>query len=204
MLVTKGEQTRRRIIARAAPVFNIHGYAGTSMGQLTEAVGLEKGGIYNHFSSKEALALQAFDYAVGLMAARIAEALRDRHRAIDRLLAIVAVHECYFDDPTLPGGCPILNTAIEADDAYPPLRERAKAAMTDWHKLIGSTVKAGMQRGELRRDTDPRVVASVLTATMEGAMMLSKLYDDPIYMSRAVDHLRTYIRSLASDPAAAI
>ena len=200
--MTKGEQTRQRIIARAAPVFNVHGYAGTSMGQLTEATGLEKGGIYNHFPSKEALALHAFDYAVGLTAARFAEALEGKQGAVERLLAIVSVHEYYVDNPTLPGGCPILNTAIEADDAYPPLRERAKTAMTDWHKLIGSTVKAGVQRGELRTEADPRVVASVLTATLEGALMLSKLYDDSIYMRRAVDHLRSYIRSLAGDPAA--
>ncbi len=194
--MTKGEQTRQRIIARAAPVFNIHGFAGTSMGQLTEAIGLEKGGIYNHFPSKEALALQAFDYAVGLTAARLAEALAGKQGAVDRLLAIVGVLEHYVDNPTLPGGCPILNTAIEADDAYPPLRERARAAMTDWHKLIGSTVKAGVQRGELRPEADPRVVASVLTAGMEGALMLSKLYDDPIYMRRTVAHLSAYIRSL--------
>ena len=122
--------------------------------------------------------------------------LRLIERAVDRLLAIVGVLEHYVDDPTLPGGCPILNTAIEADDAYPPLRERAKAAMTDWHKLIGSTVKAGVQRGELRPEADPRVVASVLTAGMEGALMLSKLYNDPIYMRRTADHLCAYIRSL--------
>jgi AcrR family transcriptional regulator len=195
--VTKGEQTRQRIIARAAPVFNVHGFAGTSMGQLTEAIGLEKGGIYNHFPSKEALALQAFDYAVGLTAARFAQALDGKQTAVDRLLAIVGVLEHYVDDPTLPGGCPILNTAIEADDAYPPLRERARAAMDNWLRLIGSTVKAGVQCGELRPEADPRAVASVLTATMEGALMLSKLYDDPAYMRHAVGHLSSYIRSLA-------
>ncbi|HJZ48777.1 MAG TPA: TetR/AcrR family transcriptional regulator [Roseiflexaceae bacterium] len=200
--MTKGEQTRQRIVARAAPVFNVHGFAGTSMGQLTEAIGLEKGGIYNHFPSKEALALHAFDYAVGLTAARFAKALEGKQGAVDRLLTIIGVLEQYVDDPTVPGGCPILNTAIEADDAYPPLRERAKAAMTDWHKLIGSNVKAGVRSGELRLEADPRVVASVLTATMEGALMLSKLYDDPVYMRRAVDHVSSYIRSLASDPAA--
>ena len=198
--MTKGEQTRQRIIARAAPVFNVHGFAGTSMEQLTEAIGLQKGGIYNHFPSKQALALQAFDYAVGLTAARFAAALVGKHSAVDRLLAIMGVLEHYVDTPTLAGGCPILNTAIESDDAYPALRERAQAAMTDWHKLIGSTVKAGVQRGELRPAADPRVVASVLTAGMEGALMLSKLYDDPIYMRRTADHLSAYIRSLAATP----
>ena len=126
---------------------------------------------------------------VGLTAARFAEALTGKRSAVDRLLAIVGVLEHYVDTPTLPGGCPILNTAIEADDAYPTLRERAQAAMTSWHTLIGSTVKAGVQRGELRPAADPRVVAAVLTAGMEGALMLSKLYGDPIYMRRMAEHL---------------
>ena len=95
--MTKGEQTRKRIIARAAPVFNVHGFAGTSMGQLTEASGLEKGGIYNHFPSKEVLALHAFDYAVSLTAARFAEALAGKHSAVERLLVIVGVLEHYVD-----------------------------------------------------------------------------------------------------------
>src|SRR5436190_4666477 len=46
----KGELTRRRIVERAAPVFNQRGYAGTSLSELVAATGLEKGGIYNHFA----------------------------------------------------------------------------------------------------------------------------------------------------------
>src|SRR5258708_5294043 len=60
--MTKGQQTRARIVAEAAPVFNQHGYAGSSLADLMKATGLEKGGIYRHFSSKEELAAEAFDY----------------------------------------------------------------------------------------------------------------------------------------------
>ena len=56
------------------------------------------------------------------------------------LLDFFAPVRAYLDDPSVPGGCPILNTAVEADDTYPALRERAQAAMTNWHKLIGATV----------------------------------------------------------------
>src|SRR5262249_59322127 len=63
----KGEATRRLILERAAPVFNQRGYAGASMSELVEATGVEKGGIYNHFGSKEELAVEAFDYAIGLI-----------------------------------------------------------------------------------------------------------------------------------------
>ena len=60
----KGELTRERIIAQAAPLFNQRGFAGCSMQDVMEATGLEKGGLYRHFSSKEELAAEAFRYAV--------------------------------------------------------------------------------------------------------------------------------------------
>ena len=59
---TKGDETRKRIVQRAASTFNVQGYAGTSMSDLMQATGLEKGGIYNHFTNKEELAIAAFDY----------------------------------------------------------------------------------------------------------------------------------------------
>ena len=59
----KGKETRARIIAEAASLFNQRGFEGGSLSQLMEATGLEKGGIYRHFSSKEELAAEAFDYA---------------------------------------------------------------------------------------------------------------------------------------------
>ena len=52
----KGQQTRLAILERAARVFSLSGSSGTSMETLTRATGLTKGGIYNHFGSKTALA----------------------------------------------------------------------------------------------------------------------------------------------------
>ena len=61
--MTKGQQTRRGIIEKAAPLFNQKGYEGTSLSDLMDATGLQKGGIYRHFDSKEELAAAAFDYS---------------------------------------------------------------------------------------------------------------------------------------------
>ena len=87
--VRKGEQTRQRIVERAAPVFNQRGYAGTSLAELIAATGLEKGGIYNHFASKDELALAAFDHAVSLLVGRNAAA-QVGHEGLDRLTALIA------------------------------------------------------------------------------------------------------------------
>jgi TetR/AcrR family transcriptional regulator, transcriptional repressor for nem operon len=191
--VRKGERTRAMIVARAAPLFNSRGYFGSSLADIMRATGLEKGGIYNHFDGKDDLAVQAFDYAAGLIRRRLRAAVDAHAHAADRLLAIVAVFRANVDDPPVAGGCPVLNTAVEADDAHPLLRERARAAMDGWSGLIRETIRGGIRAGEVRPGTDPDAVATVLIATLEGAIMLTKLYGDPVHMRRAVEHLTTYI-----------
>ena len=61
-MTTKAERTTAYIIETVAPIFNKHGYVGTSMSDLTDATGLTKGAIYGNFENKEALALAAFQY----------------------------------------------------------------------------------------------------------------------------------------------
>jgi AcrR family transcriptional regulator len=192
----KGERTRQMIVERAAPVFNVHGYFGASMNDLTRETKIGKGGIYNHFESKEALAVEAFDFAVELVRERFRAALAGQEHAPDRLLAIVGVFRSMIDDPPLLGGCPVLNTAIEADDTNPTLRDRARRVMDEWQELIIRVARKGIRTGELRPEVEPETLATVVTATLEGAVMLSKLYGDSVHMRRAVDHLTAHIQSL--------
>ncbi len=193
----KGERTRRTIVEKAARVFNTKGYFGSSMNDLVRETGLQKGGIYNHFASKEELALEAFDYSTALMRERFSSALEVREEALERLFAVVDVLSGLVDDPPVTGGCVVLNTAVESDDAHSELKERARDAMNRWLRLVGSITKEGVQTGELKPGTDPRETASVVVATLEGAVMLSRLYDDPAHMRRAVGHLKDYLKSVA-------
>ncbi len=195
--MTKGERTRRRIVESAAAVFNTRGYFGSSMSDLVRETGLKKGGIYNHFGSKEELALEAFEFSTGITRRRFVSALEGREGALERLFAVVDVLGGLAEDPPVAGGCPILNTAVESDNAHPILKERAREAMDGWLRLVGSLIKEGIRTGELRPDAAPRETASVVVATLEGAVMLSRLHNDPAHMRRAVDHLKRHLESLA-------
>jgi AcrR family transcriptional regulator len=196
-MMTKGERTRRRIVESAAAVFNTRGYFGSSMSDLVRETGLKKGGIYNHFGSKEELALEAFEFSTGITRRRFVSALEGREGALERLFAVVEVLGGLAEDPPVAGGCPILNTAVESDNAHPILKERAREAMDGWLRLVGSIMKEGIRTGELRPDAAPRETASVVVATLEGAVMLSRLHNDPAHMRRAVDHLKRHLESLA-------
>ena len=198
-MATKGERTRQRVIEQAAPVFNQRGYWGASLRDLMDATGLEKGGIYNHFRSKDDLAAAAFDHNVELMRRRIRTALDGRRHALDRLLAINDVYRDFAVQPPFPGGCPILNAATETDDTHPALRAKVQAAMDELRDgTIARIVTRGVERGELRDGTDADAVATVVMSTLEGALMLTQLYGDPGYVETATAHLDGYVTSLAA------
>jgi AcrR family transcriptional regulator len=194
--VRKGAATRQRIVEMAAPVFNRRGYVGASMRDLVEATGLEKGGIYNHFGSKEQLALEAYDHAMSIVTSALARSQKPGDDPIQRLQSMIRSFAIAARRPEIDGGCPIMNTAIEADDTHPELRDRARASMTSWHRLIGRIVKDGAAAGTVEPSTDPYALASLLTSALEGGLMLSRLYDDPAHMDRVVAHLHAYVETL--------
>jgi AcrR family transcriptional regulator len=201
--VSKGERTRERIISTAAPVFNRLGYSGATVADLMEATGLEKGGLYRHFASKEDIALAAFDHAVRLHGERIRSYVAAAGpTASARLVAVAEAIASLAENPVVPGGCPLLNTAIECDDAegplYPALRSRTRRAMTRLIVAVRDIIADGVARGEFRKSVDAEAEASGVVATLEGALMLSKLYGDFSHSRHAIGRVRALAASLTA------
>ena len=192
--MTKGEQTRQHIIQQAATLFNQRGYIGSSISDVMQCTGLQKGGIYRHFQSKEQLALAAFDYAQQQSTSPLVEAVAAETDAVQKLLAFISAFHTLTLHPPVPGGCPILNTIVDSDDGDPALRERVVAVVSGWEQLIERIVADGVARGSLRRDIDPQAVASVLIAALEGGILLARAHRSHVYLQHAVDHLVQYIR----------
>ncbi|MBO0781932.1 MAG: TetR/AcrR family transcriptional regulator [Ktedonobacteraceae bacterium] len=188
--MSKGEQTRASILARVAPLFNQQGYFGSSLSDIMQQTGMEKGGIYHHFKSKEQLALEAFDYAYAILDQRIRAMMAGKKHAIERLYALLSYFQELVDDPPIAGGCPILNTAIEADDAEPALRDRARGAMDELRATVQRIITRGSERGEIRSGVDVETWTSVMIAALEGAVMLSRLYQDTVHMHRTITYIR--------------
>ncbi|MBT9330438.1 TetR/AcrR family transcriptional regulator [Paracidobacterium acidisoli] len=194
-LSDRGEATRQKIIERAAPVFNRHGYAGTALSELMEVTGLQKGGIYRHFSGKEELACEAFLFAWKRATAPRMEGLCETDGAVDRLRLLVRnfVHRV----PPLPGGCPLMNTAVDADDTNPALLQLARKAFRDWRALLMKIVREGQRQGEMRRDLSPGSVADLLIGSLEGALLIGRIEGNRNALCSAQKHLDGWIQSLA-------
>jgi len=194
--LSKAERTKQFIVEKTAPVFNEKGYAGTSLSDLTEATGLTKGSIYGNFENKDEVALAVFDYNYNRVAEYIKAKLMATENAVDRLLVYPQVYRNYLKIPFLHSGCPILNTATEADDTHPLLKEKAAAALSFWKKSIENQVKRGIARGEIKTGTNAAEIAVLLISLVEGAFMQAKVTGRTAELNIAMNYLEKIIRNL--------
>ena len=171
----KAEKTKQFIVEKTAPIFNMKGYAGTSLNDMMQATGLTKGSIYGNFINKDDVALAAFDFNLKKVNEVINHEMASRKTFREKLLAYTKAYENFLEFPFPEGGCPVLNTAIDADDTHPILKQKAADAIIQWKNAIAKLIQKGIGNNEFRPDVDPEQIALTMIATIEGAIMITKL-----------------------------
>ncbi|MES2277144.1 MAG: TetR/AcrR family transcriptional regulator [Bacteroidota bacterium] len=190
--LSKAERTRRFIIETTAPIFNTKGYEGTSMSDITEATGLTKGSIYGNFQNKEEVALAAFDHNHGYIKKLIVDKIGQAQTYHDKLMVYATVYHSFTrKSGFVKGGCPVLNTAVEADDTNPLLRDKAANAILAWKNSIINLIKAGITSGEFKAGIELEQTALSIIALIEGGVMISKVTNTPA-------NLDTILKTVAS------
>lgn len=182
--------TRRdEIVETAAVLMNRGGYVQTSVSELLAATGLEKGGLYHHFGSKEELALAAFDHAHGLLLKRMADALEPDTPPRAHVLAGVdaALDQACGGD----GGCPMIRLALDAGERHPALRARAAEAMQGFRDMTRALLRADPPPG-----ADPDALGDVIVALVEGGIVVADITGDPAL----VGSVRAQVRALLALP----
>jgi len=192
----KGSKRRTAILASAAPMFNQRGFAGTSIAEILAATALEKGGLYNHFSSKEELAAASFEYAWEAVNAYFARTLHGIESGAPRLRAYVDAFERYVKRPVVLGGCPLVNSAIEADDALPFLRARIRAAFAEQRSFVRHQMVRGVEKGHFASDLDVDASTDFTIAALDGAIVLARGMGSRGSLGRVLGALRTWLSTI--------
>ena len=187
--------TRELIIEKAAELFNLHGFSGCSVSNIMQATGLKKGGIYNHFKSKEEIAIEAFNFSMAQIFKRFRERLDLDKTPLDKLNSVIDVYVNLIAKPMLKGGCPIFNTAVDASDSHPVLKERAREAINSLLRYVELKIEDGIKSGDFKENVNPAQLASILMINMEGAIIMSRVNTDSKYVDNAASFLRNYIKT---------
>lgn len=184
------------IVERAAGLFNSLGYYRASLSDVMNATGLEKGGIYNHFASKDELAVASFEFSVKAHGSVIKKAVDSADDPMDKLNAFVDGFRSLVRNPPIPGGCPLLNCATENDDGNQVLAEKVRLAMESLLNFAEILVQNAQQKRQLASKYDSRQIATFLVSSLEGGVMLTRLYNDPNRMEFVAQSLKNYLCDL--------
>ncbi|MBV6647201.1 MAG: TetR/AcrR family transcriptional regulator [Cyclobacteriaceae bacterium] len=194
MRYTKGEKTKQHVIEKAAEIFNLKGYEGTSVNDLRDATKLTSGVIYANFRGKQDLASHAFDYNTDKLYATYQSAILAHDQPDAQLLAFIE-HPSKIVHKLFQGGCPILNMSIEADDALPWIREKVLLAIAKMTQLVENVLAKGEQQGVFHK-MDKKEVSQFIFAAIEGSIMLAKANNYIGSMKRVENQLKVYIKAV--------
>lgn len=195
--MSKASRTRQFIIDKSAPLFNTQGYAGTSLQDLTKATGLTKGALYGNFRDKEEIAGAVFQYSMD----RVRDAARVKigksEKCKEKLLSLLDFYAQYVFNSPIPGGCPIMNNAVEADDYHSAIRKAVVTEMRKTTSFISELLEQGIKRGEFRRDIKPGDLALLFFCSIEGAIVVSRVSSSDVAMKLVVSHCKSIVEQIS-------
>lgn len=191
------ETTRNTLIKESANLFNTQGYKATSISDITKATGFTKGAIYRHFDNKQDLEQQALRQLAKLMFEEIGKQIRQAKTFQSKFEAIFSFFGNYMNEPLYEGGCPLLNAAVEADDTNPALRQQAHSMLAQLRSSMAKLISNGIKNKQVKSDTDIEFMSTVFIATLEGAIMMSKLERNRNAIDHTIDHLRSLVKEMS-------
>jgi TetR/AcrR family transcriptional regulator, transcriptional repressor for nem operon len=190
------EVTIDKILQKSGTLFNTQGYKATSISDITASTGLTKGAIYRHFKSKQDLEKKALYYLSSQLHEKLRDVIKAEPTAGKKMRAVFAFFNSYITNPPIKGGCPLLNAAIEADDTNASLRQGAVKILSSLHDSITVILNNGIKYGQLKKDIDVKYYATIIIASLEGAIMMSKLRGNNDDIRLVIKHLESLMAEM--------
>jgi TetR/AcrR family transcriptional regulator, transcriptional repressor for nem operon len=192
--MSKAEKTREYIIEKSATIFNMKGYAGTSLTDLIKATGLTKGAIYGNFENKDEVAKEVFSYSMKKLYDRMAPFIQSRPDAAGKLTGMTEFYRVNWKSIFEKGGCTLQNAAVEADDNLSFLKKRVQQSVRSWARSLERVLVNGQKEGQIRKDIDPSEYAYTIISTLEGGIMLGKIMNNQKFLFNALDRIDSIVK----------
>ena len=176
------------VLERATAVFWQNGYAGTSVRDLTQATGLSTSALYNRFSDKDGLFVEALRrYAndgLGERLARLSAAADPLGAIRDFLDELIAMS---LADPH-HRGCLLVNTALDGAAMSDAARELVRTRLGEVERFFGERLERAAADGALDPAIDATSTATALLGVVFGIRVLARLDAEPQRLGALADH----------------
>ena len=177
---SRASTTREQVLEHATALIRERGFRATSIGDLLERAGIQKGSFYYYFPSKEDLGHAVLDRFVEDLERRLLDFLAapTGPEPLERIGAVLDGFVAQTEASGGKGGCPFGSLAMELSDVHDGFRVRLSDALRRLEAAFADLIARAREAGSLRRDADPKALASFIMAGLEGGMLLAKTHRD--------------------------
>lgn len=163
---------REEIVEAAVEQFHTRGFNAAGVKDITNSAGVPKGSFYNHFESKEALAVVALErYGESRRLGELADA------SVDPLLRLRQHFEFLRDENTgrdFARGCLIGGFGAEMADHSDMIREAVRLSLESWEQALAAPIAQAQESGRVTAATDAKTLARFILNAWEGTLISAR------------------------------
>jgi TetR/AcrR family transcriptional repressor of nem operon len=162
-----------KIITASLGLFSTNGFMSTSISDVMAASGASKGGLYNHFKSKDQLFYAALSEAQQIWREKNLDGLDDLDDPVDKVIRLFENYQHrYLTAKDLPGGCLFVNLAVELNDQRPDLAAEVNEGFVGLKTMVKRFLDAARKEGGLKGSVDTRSVTDMVVSGLLGACVM--------------------------------
>ncbi len=162
-------------VAKATQAFLKGGYEGTSMCDLTAAMGIEKGSLYKAFTDKRSLYLEGLRRYLAAGQDKVQRSLGGHADALDAVRAFLASATTPCDaTKAAGGGCFAVNAMAELAPHDADVRAMLDAHWARITELLANTLTLGQRAGQVRRDLAAPDLAAMIVRLLSGIAVFAR------------------------------
>lgn len=186
------KRTKEDILKSVFNTIHVKGLTGTGLGELFQVSGASSGSFYNYFRSKQDLGHALIDFEWSQLKSNILDAaIRQTDKPIDCLFWIIDRLEAKQLESPQCAGCILGNFIVDLAEQDPSFRTHLQTIFALWQKAIADILRQG--KSQLKPDVDPDLLAEAILTSLEGAMLMGKLYRNPERIHRNFDLVRNLV-----------
>jgi len=156
-------EKRSRILKAAILIFGRRGFHEARVSEIARAAGVADGTVYLYFENKEDLLGCIFDETMDAALARMRQILESDGLATERLTRMVDLHLTLLSSDRALASV----FQIELRRSARLVERFSRTKLGEYLKILGTVVQEGIEKGELRRDLDPRLTVRIIFGAVD-------------------------------------
>ena len=189
---------KEKIIRESLKLFSLKGFLSTSIHDIMKETRASKGGLYNHFRSKDDIFFAVLSEAKKIWRQKNLAGLDQIEKPVAKVKKLLENYRDRYlkDKKTIPGGCIFVTLSVELDDQNATFSRELSEGFVRLKAMIKRLLDQGKSSGELGADVNTEAVTEMIFSGMLGASVIYGTEKSSKGLNRCINALIDYLDSL--------